>query len=129
MEKVNDALATTDQSGVDVAEVEQAKTALSADQVVQARSLLQHSILAATASLAPAVGEQTGTTVVQLPLAGRGALDAGQWTLAVISLLMIVAGVVVAWWFRPQDNLRQLRRQLSTNPSVRSHSKRRGDRP
>ena len=51
MEKVNDALATTDQVGVNVAEVKQAGAALAADRVGPARVLLQHSILLATSSL------------------------------------------------------------------------------
>lgn len=40
MEKVDDALAAADQDGVAVAEVEQAKQALAAGQVAQARTLL-----------------------------------------------------------------------------------------
>lgn len=129
MEKIHDALSTTDQSGVDVAEVKRAETALTADHIEQARSLLQHSILVATGSLGPAVGEQTGTTVVLLPMAGRGALDAAQWVLGFVSLLMILAGVAVAFRFRPQDNLTQLRRRLSTNEPVRSHASSRGHKP
>lgn len=129
MEKVNDALATGDLSGVDVAEVTQARTALSADRVEQARTLLQHSILVATGALKPAVGEQTGTTVVRLPLAGRGALGAAQWLLGAVALLMVLAGGAVAYRFRPEDNLRKLRRRLSVNAPRRSHASSKGHRP
>ena len=62
MEKVDDAMATTDQEGVDVALVQQADDALKAGDVGAAQDLLQRSIAAAVSSLKPAVGEDTGTS-------------------------------------------------------------------
>ena len=124
MEKVDDALATKDQAGVDVAEVRMAKTALQADQVAAARALLQHSITAATSQLVPAVGEETGTAVVGLPLPGRGTLAAADWALGSLSLVTILAGIGLAVWFRPVDNLRRLRRLTSPGGPLHSHAER-----
>lgn len=124
MEKVDDALATKDQAGVDVAEVRMAKTALQADQVAAARALLQHSITAATSQLVPAVGEETGTAVVGLPLPGRGTLAAADWALGSLSLVMMLAGIGLAVWFRPVDNLRRLRRLTSPGGPLHSHAER-----
>ena len=124
MEKVNDALATKDQAGVDVAEVRQAKTALEADQVAPARVLLQHSIKLATSHLLTAVGEETGTTVVGLPLPGRGALTAADWALGSLSFVALFAGLVLAVFFRPVHNLRILKRLTASGEPLHNHAKR-----
>lgn len=113
MEKVDDALATEDQQGVDVAEVTRAKVLLEAHDVVQARQLLQQSIAAATSKLPAATGEMTGTTIVHLPLRGRDDLSSSDWVVAGGSLLLALLGLGLAIRFRPHDNLRQLRRQLT----------------
>ena len=118
MEKVNDALATKDQEGVDVAEVRQAKTALERESVEPARRLLRHSILGATSRLMPAMGEETGTTLVLSPLRGRGALSGQDWGIVGVSVLLVLAGIALAVRFRPEHSLRQLRRTLSP---IRSH--------
>lgn len=112
MEKIDDALNTTDQEGVDVAELQRAKAALAAGQVVQARTLLQDSITQALATLEPATGEETGTTVVLTPLpGGQGRTDV-DWVLLGVSTMLLVVGVYLAWLFRPRDNVRALRRRL-----------------
>ncbi len=112
VEKVDDALATDDKEGVDVNQLEQAMTALEAGQVPQARALLQGSIEQAVSDLEPAVGEETGTTVVLMPLPGREGLTGGDWILLVTSLLLVLAGVALSWHFRPHDNIRELSERL-----------------
>lgn len=75
MEKVQDALDTEDQEGVDVAELEQGMAALEAGNVTEARSLLQSSIKQALDALPPATGNQTGTTTITPALpAGQGGM-------------------------------------------------------
>jgi hypothetical protein len=115
MEKLDDALAAEDQDGVAVAEVERAKRALEADQVGRARSLLQRSIRDALSDLPPAVGEQTGTTVVAPALEGRGDLTGRDWWFLAMSFAALVAGVALAYRFRPPDTVAGLRRQLSAD--------------
>lgn len=112
MEKIDDALNTADQEGVDVAELEQARAALEAGQVQEGRDLLQQSISAAISQLARPTGEDTGTTVVLNPLPGRGSLNGGDWGFLLVSVVLLVLGVGLAWRFRPEDNVRELRRRL-----------------
>lgn len=118
MEKVDDALAAEDQDGVAVAQVEQAKQALDAGQVGQARTLLQSSIKQALSELAPAMGEETGTTVVVPALPGRNALTGRDWGFLTASLIFLLAGLGLAFRFRPSDNIRELRRRLGPNTTV-----------
>ena len=113
MEKVDDALRTKDQDGVDVAQLKQAEAALQADRVGPARALLQQSITVAVSRLVPATGEQTGTNLVLTPMRGRGGLTGQDWGFGVASLLMVLAGTALALRFRPADNLKQLRRRLT----------------
>lgn len=112
MEKVDDALATTDQVGVDVAEVEQAQAALDAGEVETGRVLLQQSITEAVSQLAPATGDETGTSVVLTPLPGRGALTAMDRAFLAISALLLLAGLALAARYRPHDSVRVLQRRL-----------------
>lgn len=112
MEKTDDALSTKDQEGVDVPELQKAMAALQAGQVEQGRALLQHSISGAVAQLKPAIGEETGTKLVLSPLPGRGSLAGGDWGSLVVSVLALLLGVGLAWRFRPQDNVHELRRRL-----------------
>jgi len=115
---VDDALAATDQQGVDIAQVKQAKTALQADQVTSARELLQQSITGAVNQLGPATGEQTGTKLVLTPLRGRGDLTGQDWGFGSAALLLALAGIALALRFRPADNLTQLRRRLGARAPV-----------
>jgi len=120
MEKTDDALSTEDQEGVDVAELQEAMAALEAGQAEQGRALLQRSISGAISQLEPATGEETGTTVVLSPLPGRGSLTGGEWAFLAISLLLVFLGVGLAWRFRPQDNVHQLRRRLDPPARVQA---------
>lgn len=112
MEKVDDALAAEDQEGVVVVEVERAKQALEANQVGHARSLLQRSIEGALSELPPAVGEQTGTTVVAPALERSGDLTGWDWWFLAMSTAALLAGLVLAYRFRPSDTVADLRRRL-----------------
>lgn len=112
MEKVDDALAVEDQEGVAVADLERAKQALEANQVDRARNLLQRSIEGALSELPPAVGEQTGTTVVAPALEARGDLTRRDWLFLALSTAALLAGVALAYRFRPSDTVAELRRRL-----------------
>ena len=118
MEKVHDALATTDQQGLDVDGLKQAQAALEAGQVDEGRALLQKSITEAVGTLKPATGEETGTTLVLGPLPGRASLTGRDWGFLVASALLLVLGAVLATRYRPHDNVRALRRRLGP-PSPR----------
>jgi hypothetical protein len=117
MEKVDDALETDDQEGVDVAELEQAMAALETGDVGQARALLQDSIRHAMTALPPATGSQTGTNQVTPELEGRPDLRAQDWVLAAASALALLLGVWLAFLFRPHDTIRTLRTRLTTAPA------------
>lgn len=112
MEKIEDALATEDQEGVDVATLEQAKTALEAEQIDPARTLLQASITQALSGLPPATGEETGTTVIEPALDTRDGMSRSDWSLIAFSLLALLAGVLLAFRFRPADTVGELRRRM-----------------
>lgn len=110
--KIDDTLATADQEGADIALVTDAQVALKALRIDEGRSLSQESIAEAISELKPATGEGTGTTLVQSELPGRRASTARDWGFLMVSLLLVAAGVALAAEFRPQDNLRTLRRCL-----------------
>ena len=114
MEKVDDALETDDQEGVDVAELERGMAALESGDVGMARTLLQDSIRQATTALPPATGNQTGTRIVTPELPGRPDLRAQDWVLVATSALALVSGVWLAFLFRPRDTIRTLRTRLAT---------------
>ena len=114
MEKIGDVEKTKDQAGVNIAEVEQAKVAMEAGKAVEAQALLQHSITEAVSKLKPAVGEETGTTVVSDPLPGRGALGGTGLMFLAASLLLLVLGGGLAYRFKPADTVGQLRERLGT---------------
>ena len=109
MEKIDDAIATPDKEGVDVATLQRAKTALEADQVELARTDLQASIAQALGALPPATGEDTGTTVILPALDTRGSMSASDWLFVAISVLAMVSGLVLAYRFRPPDSMEELR--------------------
>jgi predicted transcriptional regulator len=112
MDKLNDFLKNKDQDGVDVATVKQGMMALEAGRVEEARNLLQSSIKEALSMLKPAVGEETGTTLVLRPLLGRGNLNSNDWILMAGSFLLLLVGAALAFKFRPADSVRELRQQL-----------------
>ena len=116
MEKVDDALATEDQEGVDVAEVRQGMSALESGNADEARALLQDSIAEALAGQQLATGYDTGTSLVPSELSGRGRLSGSDWL--VMGLCVAVAGVGV-WLsvrFRPNESMSALRLLLGTKP-------------
>lgn len=112
MEKVDDALATQDQEGVNVVELKQARAKLDAGQVEQGRALLGQSISQALDGLMPATGEQTGTKLVAGELPGRGALTGRDWFFLAAAVLLLVGGAGLVVRYRPPDNVRALRRRL-----------------
>lgn len=112
MEKVEDALATEHQDGVDVATLEDAASALEAEQVDTARTLLQTSIKDALSKLPPATGEETGTTVIEPALDTRDGMSGSDWSFIGVSLLALLAGVLLAFRFRPADTVGDLRRRM-----------------
>lgn len=112
MEKVEDALATEDQGGVDVATLEEAKSALEAEQVETARTLLQASIKDALDKLPPATGEETGTTVIVPALDTARGLSGSDWAFIGVSLVSLLAGVLLSFRFRPADTVGELRRRM-----------------
>ncbi len=114
MEKIDDALKAKDQEGVNVAELQQAKTALEAGQIRQCQTLLQQSISQAISQFKPATGEQTGTTIVLHPLPGRGDLTNTDWRFLTVSIFLLLLGLALAWLFRPPENIHELRQKLST---------------
>lgn len=111
MEKVDDALATEDQDGVDVAAVEMAMSALEEDQVDTARTLLQGSIKEALSELPPATGEETGTTLIVPALPGWDGLTGSDWSFIAASVICLLAGALLAYRFRPADTVGELRRR------------------
>ncbi|MFB9653468.1 hypothetical protein [Pseudarthrobacter oxydans] len=113
LEKVGAALAAPDQDGVSVSELQQAKDALLAGNTAQGRALLQESISVALSTLKPATGDQTGTTVVLDPLPPRGPLTGTDWGFLSVSMLAIVTGLLLAFVFRPHENVRALRLLLA----------------
>jgi hypothetical protein len=117
MEKVDDALETDDQEGVDVAELEQGMAALEAGDVDGARTLLQDSIQQAITALPPATGSQTGTLIVPPELSGRPNIRTQDWVLVSASILALALGVWLTFLFRPHDTIRKLRTCLPTAPA------------
>lgn len=114
MEKVQDALDTKDQRGIDVAEVRHGMDALKAGDVTEARTALEHSIRRALAELPPATGNETGTTVVVSELPGRSGLHGQDWLLLIASLAVGLLGGWLVFRFRPTESVHDLRSRLAT---------------
>lgn len=114
MEKIDDALKAQDQEGVNLVELQQAKSLLEAGQIGQSQILLQQSISQAISQFKPATGEQTGTTIVLNPLQGRGVLTNTDWGFLTVSIFLLLLGLALAWLFRPPENIRELRQKLRT---------------
>lgn len=113
MEKVDDALSTADQAGVDVPELRQGRAALKAGDANHARILLQDSIKQALDQLPSATGNQTGTTTVTPELSGRSGLHAQDWVFLAASTVVLLLGGWLAYAFRPHDTIRVLRSRLT----------------
>lgn len=118
MEKVDDALDTEDQEGVAVPELKEARTALDDGNVDQARKLLQDSITEALQGVQPATGTETGTTTITPELPGRSGLQAEDWSLLSVSVLVLLLGIGLAFRFRPHESVRTLRSRLAAVEST-----------
>ncbi|MGB3909581.1 MAG: hypothetical protein WBL06_03800 [Pseudolysinimonas sp.] len=116
---VDDALSAEDQDGVDVQTLERAAISLEAGQAEEARTLLQESIAEAVAALEPAIGEESGTTVMLAPLPPRGALSVTDWFFLVLSVIVAAVGIALAVIFRPHESLRELRREITAAKGTR----------
>ncbi len=123
--KVDEALAAKDQDGVAVAEVKQAKTDLMNGDTKSGRALLQGSIKEAVAALKPAVGEETGTTIMVAPFVPHGALTGTAWVFLVLSVLVTIGGTILAVRFRPPEGMRDLRRDILGAEGLRHQSSQR----
>lgn len=118
MEKVQDALDTSDHEGVNVAEVRESMAALKAGNVTVARTRLQDSIRQAMRDLPPPTGNQTGTTMVTPELAGRSGLHGQDWLFLAASLLVLLLGSFLTYRFRPPEPLRVLRARLAAEAAT-----------
>lgn len=125
MEKVQDALETEDQEGVDVAEVRQGMSALESGDVDGARALLQESIAEALADRPLATGYDTGTSLVPSKLPGRGRLSGGDWLVMGLCVAVAGAGVWLSVRFRPHESMSALRLLLGTKPAATDRPERR----
>jgi len=134
VDKVDDAAESKDDSGVDMALVEQARSALDHEDMMAARSLLQRAIGAqadmsgtdvhpilqvpkGAADVELATGEQTGTNVTVDPLPGRGDLTGTDIAVLGIAAAFTLAGLVLGWRWRPRDTIRALRRRFAGAPT------------
>lgn len=115
LEATNEALANEDQDGVAVADLEQAKTALEVGDTATAELLLQSSIAEAIAELEPAVGDETGTTVMLAPFTRSPLADSTDWLFLALSALAAVGGALLAMRLRPREGLKELRRDILAN--------------
>lgn len=128
-ERISDALEAPDTEGADLATVEKAKAALAADDLDQTRSWLQVAIGAGpylgngvppkvgeTSGQPgkPAVGGESGTSVVLDELDPSGNLGGSDVVLLGLSTVAIAAGLLLAWRFRPEDTVRQMRLRAQT---------------
>lgn len=119
VDKVDDALATADQVGVDTDLLSQAADALAAADIHQARNLLERSIGAAphltdadpapidelgsetSPAPEPATGADPGMAVVSDPLENSRDLNGGDWAALAGLLAVGAAGVALSLRFRP----------------------------
>jgi len=125
-ERIEDALKAPITKDADLAKVEDAMTALEAGDLRRTRELLQTAIGAgpyAGEGVPPkvretsgepgepafAVGGETGTTVVLDELEPGRNLDGGDTVLLSLSVLLVAAGALLAWRFRPADTVHQMR--------------------
>lgn len=120
--KVDEVLAAKDQDGVAVAEIKQAKADLINGDTKSGRVILQGSIKEAIAALKPAVGEETGTTIVVAPFVPPSTLTGTAWVFLAFSVLVAIGGTVLAIRFRPQEDMRDLRRDILGAEGIRHQS-------
>ena len=109
-------------NGVEMAQW-QAKQALEAERVDQARTLLQDSIKQALADVPAATGEVTGTKLVLLPMPGRDGLAGRDWFFLGASIALLLTGLGLASRYRPADTIGDLR-LLLVGPTARHQARR-----
>lgn len=118
LEKIEDALAAPDPTGVDLALVEQAAALVEDASPAEEDAALaqaQELLLQAAPALAKdpprgATGLDTGTTRVLAPFEpARGIRDGGDWVLLGLSAAAVALGLWLAWRWRPHHSLRELR--------------------
>lgn len=109
-DKVGDALEAPDTAGVNLTKVKAAQRALKRNDMMQVRSLLQASLAPMTG---PVTGEDPGTTTMPDPLTVHTSWAGSATVLAGVSAAAVLAGLVLAWRWRPSLSVRQLR--------IRSH--------
>lgn len=129
-DKLDDAKASTESDGVNLADVDLAMTALRAGDMPRVRTLLEAAIgakvdvtgldvrhvLQVPAGLpviSLATGEQAGTLVVADELPGRGPLDGGDAGLLAAAAVAAVAGIVLSVRYRPAHSIHTLRSDAS----------------
>lgn len=120
LEKMEDALAAPDPSGVDLALVEEAATLVEEAApgteeaaLSEARELLLEAApaLAEAPEIEMATGLETGTTVVLDPFQpARGISDGGDAALLALAAVAIALGLWTAQRTRPRHSVRELRR-------------------
>jgi hypothetical protein len=119
MDKVKDALMAKDQSGVSMGPLTLAKQAMDAGQMMQARALLQQSIQHMMGQgmgqeMVQVMGDEPGTTMMLDPLKGSTIGGGSRGLLVGASALAVLAGLVLASLWRPQESLRKLRSQMTS---------------
>lgn len=119
--KVNDALAAQDAGGVNLGEVREAKTDLLAGNTASARTLLQKSIRNVVAKLPPAVGDETGTTVMVAPFVQPAPLTGTGLIFLALSLIVAAVGGLLSTRLRPREGLRDLSRDILGAEGIRHH--------
>jgi hypothetical protein len=130
-EHIERAVEAPHDEGVDLERVEQAAAALEEGDLRRTRELLQTAVGAGPfvqPGLPEPVGEtsgepgrpafpvgaEAGTTVVLDEYLPDTALDGGDVVLLAITFAAMAAGALMAWWFRPPESVRQLRRSAAS---------------
>lgn len=125
--RIEEALEASDHEDVDLEHVTHAAEALEKDDLRATRDFLQSAIGAGpfvgTGEPKPiregtgepghpayAVGGESGTVVVLDEYRPDRGLDAGNLVLVLLSAAAVIGGGLLAWWFRPADTVRPLRR-------------------
>lgn len=107
-DKIGDALEAPDQSGVDLADVEAAQQALMSNDMMRARSLLEHSLAPVTG---PVTGVDPGTTRMPDPLSAPTTWDSATVLTALFAAVAVLTGLALALRWRPSASLGALRAQ------------------
>jgi hypothetical protein len=131
-ERIEHAMEAPHKEGVDLEGVEQAMTALEEGDLQLTRELLQTAIGAGPfvsegvpepvgetsgdpGQPAFSVGAEAGTTVVLAEFRPDSGLDGGDVVVLAVAVATMAAGALMAWWFRPPESVRQLRREAAAS--------------